>query len=112
MMMTNAPGQDAFTPQEWKLIQSLRTPRQVQRYLSSIPYNWGREGETQHSFRTALRLREAHCLEAALVAAVILEQHGYPPLLLSLESKDLLDHVLFAFQERGLWEAIGRSRDL
>src|SRR5919112_1982543 len=110
MMMTNAPGQDAFTPQEWKLIQSLRTPRQVQRYLSSIPYNWGREGETQHSFRTALRLREAHCLEAALVAAVILEQHGYPPLLLSLESKDKLDHVIFVYRADGRWGSVARSR--
>ncbi|HVG34908.1 MAG TPA: hypothetical protein VM911_17695 [Pyrinomonadaceae bacterium] len=111
-MMTKAPGQDAFTPQEWKLIETLRTPRQVQHYLRTIPYNWGREGATQHSFRTALKRREAHCLEAALVAATILEQHGYPPLLLSLESKDQLDHVVFIFQQKGRWGGVARSRDI
>ena len=110
-VMSNAPGREAFTDGEWKLIQSLKTPRQVQRYLSTVPYNWEREGGTQRSFREVLRRGEAHCLEAALSAAVILEQHGYPPLLLSLESKDQLDHVVFIFQRGGLWGSVGRSRD-
>jgi hypothetical protein len=110
--MWNSPGREAFTKAEWELIERLRTPRQVQRYLRTIPYNWELEGGTLRSFREVVKLNTAHCLEAALAAAVILEQHGYPPLLLSFESKDLLDHVLFAFQERGLWGAIGRSRDL
>ena len=42
-----------------------------------------------------MRHWSAHCLEGALTAATILEQHGYPPLLLDLESQDKLDHVLF-----------------
>ncbi len=49
--------------------------------------------------------------EAAVAAAVILEQYGYPPLLLDIESVDLLDHVLFVFQKNGLWGSIARSRD-
>ena len=109
--MTHRPDREAFTAREWSLIQSLKTPRQVQRYLSRVPYNWEREGGTQRSFREVLRRGEAHCLEAALAAAVILEQHGYPPLLLSLESKDQLDHVVFIFQHKGLWGSVGRSRD-
>jgi hypothetical protein len=51
-------------------------------------------------------------LEAAVAAAVIMEQHGYVPLLLDLESQDLLDHVLFLFQENGRWGSIARSRDI
>jgi hypothetical protein len=51
------------------------------------------------------------CMEAALAAAVILEQHGYPPLIVSLESQDNLDHVLFVFKHRGRWGAVARSRD-
>ena len=47
-----------------------------------------------------------------MAAAVILEQHGYPPLLLDLESWDLLDHVIFVFQRKGLWGSIARSRDI
>src|SRR2546421_13010136 len=34
-----------------------------------------------------------------------------PPLLLDLESWDLLDHVIFVFQKNGLWGSIARSRD-
>jgi hypothetical protein len=36
---------------------------------------------------------------------------GYPPLLLDLESKDRLDHVLFLFRRRGLYGTVARSRD-
>jgi hypothetical protein len=110
--MIVTPGKDAFTTKEWRLIQSLREPAAVQRYFTNMPYNWERKGSTLRSFREVVRRGEAHCLEAAVAAAVILEQHGYPPLLLDFESQDLLDHVIFVFQQRGLWGAIGRSRDI
>lgn len=110
--MTQPPEPQAFTRKEWKLIQSLRTPRQVQTFLSSMPYNWERNGGTQRSFREVVKRGEAHCMEAALVAAVILEQHGYQPWLMSLESWDLLDHVIFIFQHNGLWGSVARSRDI
>ncbi|MFL6216791.1 MAG: hypothetical protein ACJ74J_23115 [Blastocatellia bacterium] len=106
------PPREQFTADEWQLIQSHRTPLQVQRYLMTIPYNREPEGATCFSFRRALRERRAHCLEGALVAATILEQHGYPPLLVSIESQDLLDHVLFLFQQRGKYGAVARSRDV
>jgi hypothetical protein len=81
--------------------------------LNNLPYNLepppGRA--TLRSFRGVVRHHTAHCLEAALAAAVILEQHGYPPLVLSFESIDELDHVLFVYQHRGRWGSIGRSRD-
>lgn len=105
------PKRSEFTNYEWKLIQRLGKPAQVQRFFSSLPYNWETAGGTLRSFREVLRKNEAHCLEAAVGAAVILEQHGYPPLLLDLESVDLLDHVIFVFQEQGKWGSIGRSRD-
>ena len=101
-----------FTAREWKIVRAHRTPAQVQRFLTSFPYNWERGGGTLRSFREVVRRGRAHCLEAALAAAVILEQHGYPPLLLSFESQDKLDHVLFVFQKKGLWGAVARSRDL
>lgn len=58
-----------------------------------------------------MRLNTAHCLEAALAAAVILEQHGYPPLVVSFESKDGVDHVIYVFRRRGRWGSVARSRD-
>jgi hypothetical protein len=44
-----------------------------------MPYNWERNGGTMRSFREVLKRKQAHCLEAAVAATVILEQHGYPP---------------------------------
>ena len=110
--MNRKPRREAFTKAEWKLIQRLRTPAQVQRFFTEMPYNWERGGGTMRSFRAVIKRNEAHCLEAAVAAAVILEQHGYPPLLLDIESIDLLDHVIFVFQKDGLWGSIARSRDI
>ena len=50
-------------------------------------------------------------MEAALSAATILEQHGYPPLVMSLESIDQLDHVIFVYRGPRGWGSIARSRD-
>src|SRR3712207_6481721 len=74
-IMWNKPGREAFTRREWKLIEAHRTPREVQRYLRTVPYNWELEGGTLRSFREVVRRNTAHCLEAALAAAVMLEQH-------------------------------------
>ena len=108
----NKVTRNAFTAAEWRLIQRLSTPAKVQRYFSSLPYNREPDGPTMRSFRELLKHKEAHCLEAAVGAAVILEQHGYPPLLLDLESHDLLDHVVFVFKHKRGWGAVARSRDI
>lgn len=107
------PPATAFTAAERRLIRRLRTPALVQRYLNTLPYNTEPPPERAklRSFRGVLQHRTAHCLEAALVAAVILEQHGYPPLLLSFESIDDLDHVIYLYRRQGRWGSIARSRD-
>ena len=84
------PPAAAFSAAERAVIRHLRTPFAVQRWLNALPYNTERGGETLHTFRGVVARGTAHCLEAALTAAVILEQHGYPPLLLSFESYDQL----------------------
>jgi hypothetical protein len=58
-----------------------------------------------------IRHGTAHCAEAALFAACVLEQHGYPPLLMTFESTDFLDHVIFVYRESGRWGTVARSRD-
>jgi hypothetical protein len=119
-----------FTPSERRLIARLNTPAKVQRYLNALPYNTepppGRA--TLRSFRGVVRHQTAHCLEAALFAATVLEQHGYPPLLISFESIDELDHVIFVYQQKSgreffsvrsgekdsrplFWGSVARSRD-
>jgi hypothetical protein len=95
-----------------KLIARLDTPAKVQQHLNDLPYNNEPHGRaTLRSFRGVLRHGCAHCLEAALFAAVVLEHHGYPPLVLSFESIDHLDHVIFVYRRRGRWGSIARSRD-
>lgn len=121
-----------FTQAERRLIARLRTPLAVQQYLNALPYNTepppGRA--TLRSFRGVVRHHTAHCLEAALFAATVLEEHGYPPLVISFESIDTLDHVIFAYQRPqstvgspkstvqslqsgvvGRWGSVARSRD-
>lgn len=105
------PDLSAYTPAERRLIARLRTPAAVQRFLNETAYNNEPVKPTLKSFREVARQKNVHCLEAALFAAAVLEHHGYPPLLLSFESIDKLDHVLFIFKEKGRWGAIGRSRD-
>jgi hypothetical protein len=105
------PPVSAFTRKERAVIQKHRTPEQVQQFLDSLPYNWEKPKETLRSFRGVIATGTAHCLEAAITAAAILERRGYPPLLLSLESADKLDHVLYLFKHNGRWGTIARSRE-
>jgi hypothetical protein len=101
-----------LTPRERRLIARLRTPLAVQHYLNHLPYNEEPGGRaTLRSFRGVVRHGVAHCLEAALFAAVVLERHGYPPLVLSFESIDHLDHVIFVYRRDGKWGSVARSRD-
>jgi hypothetical protein len=119
----SADKQQNFTLAERRLIARLRTPLAVQKYLNALPYNTepppGRA--TLRSFRGVVRHHTAHCLEAALFAATVLEQHGYPPLVISFESIDELDHVIFVYQSprpsalsprpSAKWGSVARSRD-
>ena len=105
------PTREDFTRKEWRIIESHLTPREVQRFLSLLPYNNEKEGATCRSFRGVIRDNRAHCLEGAITAAAILEQHEYPPLLVSIESQDKLDHVIFLYKKNDLYGAVARSRD-
>jgi hypothetical protein len=100
-----------FTATERRLIARLRTPHAVQQWLNALPYNMERRGETLRSFRGIVRSGTVHCFEAAMAAAVILEQHRFPPLVLSFESIDLLDHVIFVYRGPRGWGSVARSRD-
>ncbi|MBL8980921.1 MAG: hypothetical protein JNL26_01980 [Gemmatimonadetes bacterium] len=97
-----------FTRRERRLISQLRTPRAVQAWLRELPYNWE---ATFRTFRGVVQHERAHCAEAMLFACAVMSAHGYPPLVLDLESQDGLDHVLFLYRERGRWGTVARSRD-
>ena len=113
MSFVEAPPPHAFTAAERRLLRRLRSPADVQAFLNDLPYNTEPPPDpaTLRTFRGVVARHTAHCLEAALTAAVILEHHGYPPLVMSLESVDALDHVIFIYQRHGRWGSVGRSRD-
>jgi hypothetical protein len=102
-----------LTRAERRLVRRLRTPRDVQRFLNALPYNTEPPPDpaTLRSFRGVVRHQTANCIEAAITTCVLLEQHGYPPHVMSLESIDGLDHVIFVYQSRGRWGSVARSRD-
>lgn len=107
------PPLSEFTPEERRVIARVSTPARAQAFLNALAYNTepAPDPPTLRTFRGVIRRRSAHCLEAALTAAVALEQHGYPPLVMSLESIDGLDHVVFVYQHSGRWGSVARSRD-
>ena len=103
----------ALTVREHQLIHRLPGPSLVQRFLNNLAYNHQPPPTrpTLRSFRGVVHYGSAHCMEAALTAATILEQHRFAPLVLSLESVDQLDHVVFVYRTYTGWGAVGRSRD-
>jgi hypothetical protein len=111
--MKTAARRPDFSAAERRLIARLRTPAAVQHFLNRLPYNTEPPPDrpTLRTFRGVVERHTAHCLEAALTAAVIMEQHGYPPMVMSLESIDELDHVIFVYQHQGRWGSVARSRD-
>jgi hypothetical protein len=105
------PPRFDFNPRERELIRRCSTPERVQRWIDSLKYNWERSGKsTLRSLRRVLRDGRAHCLEGAVAAAALMRQHGYPPLVLCMEARDI-DHNLFVFKRDGLWGAVAQSRD-
>lgn len=112
-MTTARPPSLRFTRAERHIIRGCPTPAAVQAFLNRLPYNTEPPPDpaTLRSFRGVVRHRTANCIESALSAAVILEQHRFPPLVMSLESIDELDHVIFIYRARGGWGSVARSRD-
>jgi hypothetical protein len=93
-----------------KLAQRYSTPKKVQEFIKTLKYNWELSGETVQSAHRALRSKKAHCLEGAMLTAAILEEVGYPPLILSIESRDHLCHAIFVFKTKTGWGSVGKSR--
>src|SRR5947208_15048428 len=79
------PTREVFTRREWQTRQTHKTPERVQQFLRTLPYNREVDGETCYSFRRVIRENRAHCLEGALCAEAIVEQHGCPAVIKYIE---------------------------
>lgn len=94
-----------------RLSKQFSTPSLVQQLLRSFEYN-SRKPETMRSALLTYENKAAHCLEATFLAAAILEHRKIPTLIMSMESKDNIGHVVFIFRENKKWGAIGKSREV
>ncbi len=96
--------------EEVKIFKKLNTPKKIQEFLNKIPINFEENGDTCLSPRTVLNLNKAHCVEGAILAALILRINGYKPLLLDLTTtKEDYDHVVALFKENKHWGAISKT---
>ncbi len=99
--------------EDFAILKKLKTSVDIQNYLSSIPINFEKKGETYHSPLMMLRKKEAHCMEGALFAAAALWHQGKPPLLLDLKTtKYDTDHVVALFKDGGRWGAISKTNHI
>ncbi|MCC6870401.1 MAG: hypothetical protein IT522_16410 [Burkholderiales bacterium] len=103
-------GDLGLDARDYAALARLRTPVRIQAFVSAIPANHEPGGETLHSVRQVLRLRVAHCMEGALVAACALWIHGEAPLLLHLDCVvGDHPHVVALFRRGRAWGAISKS---
>lgn len=103
------PAELGLDDEEAVTLRALRTPQHVQEFVVGLRANFERGGDTLRSVRGVLRHREAHCLEAAFVAATALWLHGEPPMLMDLTARGDADHVVALFRRHGCWGAISKS---
>ena len=99
-----------FNKQELSILKKLNTPKKVQDFLDTLKVNFEPDGDTCRSPRVVLRTKNAHCIEAAMLASATLRIHGNRPLILDLTSSyGDEDHVIAVFKNQGSWGAISKS---
>jgi hypothetical protein len=99
-----------LTAREFATLARLATPPRIQAFVNALPANHEPGGETVRSVRGVLRHREAHCIEAALVAACALWIHGERPLVMHLDcAPSDYPHVVALFRRGRAWGAISKS---
>jgi len=99
-----------FTKKELVLMKKLNTPAKVQDFLNKLQFNFEEKGETLKSPILALKARQAHCFEGALLGAYILSLQGFTPYLMHLKAtKEDFDHVVAPFKVEKYWGALSKT---
>src|SRR5262249_34189631 len=84
-----------LTKAEFAVLRRLDSPEKIHAFLFHLGQNFELDGkDTCNSVRTVLRLRRAHCIEGAMVAACAMWIHGEPPLLMDMQAVKDVDHVI------------------
>ncbi len=99
-----------LTKEELKLFKTLNTPKKIQDFIDKIPINFEEKGDTCYSPRQVLKNNKCHCIEGAILAALILRVNGYPPLILDFETThNDEDHVVALFKKDNHFGAISKT---
>ena len=99
-----------LTPAERRVFARLDTPQKIQTFIERLPPNFELKGDTCMSPRRVLKLRTAHCAEAAVLAIAALAYHGKQAWLMDIQALPSdQDHIVTLFKERGLWGAISKT---
>ena len=99
-----------FNEKELKIIKKLNNPKKIQDFLNNLKINFEENGETCMSPRKVLKERKAHCIEGAILAAAILKNQGFKPLIVDLEANNNdFDHVIAVFKIKKHWGAISKT---
>jgi len=97
-----------FNKDEQKIIKNLKTPWMIQEFIDSINYNTSK----RISVLDVIRLNKGDCLEAAMFACYVLQEHKIKSFLIDLTAVKDEDHVLCVFKVKGLYGAIAQSKFL
>ncbi len=106
--MKSETKKDIFSANERRTIKSLKTPAKLQEFVNALEYNTGK----RISVVDVLRLKKGDCLEAAMFACYVLEEHKIEAFLMDLSVVRDEDHVLCVFKVNGLYGAIAQSKFL
>lgn len=99
-----------LTKEEIKLFKKLNSPSKIQDFINSINVNFEENGDSCYSPRMVLKENKCHCIEAAILAALILRVNGFKPLIVDLTANNQdFDHVFAVFKIDGKWGAISKS---
>jgi hypothetical protein len=99
-----------LTKEELRILKKLSTPQKVQDYLTALPINFEKKGDTLMSPRRVLREKKAHCIEGAMFAALAFLVNGREPLLMDFRTRpDDDDHVIAPFVMNRYWGAVSHT---
>jgi hypothetical protein len=101
-----------LTPAEFAVLERLDSPSKIQEFLYGLKQNFEVDGETCYTVRDVLRVRRAHCIEGAMLAACALWVHGEPPLLLDMRAVNDFDHVVALYRRQGYWGALSKTNGI
>jgi len=95
---------------EIELFRRLNSPSKIQGFLNSMKINFEENGDTCFSPKKVLQEKKCHCVEGAVLAAMILRFYGREPILVDLTSsaKDF-DHVVAVFKNHGKFGSISKT---